>query len=87
MMYVCKLEKKNIFGHMRYHMRAIITRGLYTFYPLFQVQKRFLRSFLFKILALCMVSIQERFLIMSRLYCMRMLSVCSVVFNLVLHVL
>ena len=39
---------------------AIITRGLYTFYPLFEVQKRFLRSFFLKILALCMVSIQER---------------------------
>ena len=24
-----------------YCMRAIITRGLYTFYPLFEVQKRF----------------------------------------------
>ena len=38
----------------RYHMRAIITRGLYTFYPLFEVQKR-------------MVSIQEQFLIKSGL--------------------
>ena len=34
-----------------YCMRAIVTRSLYIFYPLFDVQKRFLRSFL-KILAL-----------------------------------
>ena len=43
-----------------YRTRAIITRGLYTFYPLFEVQKRFSRGFFLKILALCMVSIQER---------------------------
>ena len=38
--------------------RAIITRGLYTFYPLFEVQKHFFRGLL-SILALCMVSNQE----------------------------
>ena len=48
-----------------YRTLAIITSGLYTFYPLFEVQKRFSRGFFLKILALCMVSIQERFLIKS----------------------
>ena len=28
-------------------MRVIITRGLYTFYPIFEDQKHFLRSFFF----------------------------------------
>ena len=51
----------------QYRMRAIITRCLYTFYPLFEVQKRFIRGFFLKILALCMVSIQEWFLIKSGL--------------------
>ena len=51
-----------------YRTRAIITRGLYTFYPLFEVQKRFFKGFFFlKILALCMVSIRERLLIKSGL--------------------
>ena len=27
-----------------YRTRAIITRGLYTFYPLFEVQKRFFKG-------------------------------------------
>ena len=40
----------------KYRTRAIITRGLYIFYPLFEVQKRFFKG-LHKILALCMVSI------------------------------
>ena len=26
---------------LKYHMRAIITRGLYTFYPIFESQKRY----------------------------------------------
>jgi hypothetical protein len=40
-----------------YRTRAIIT-GLYTFYPLFEVQKHFSKEFFFlKILTLCMVSI------------------------------
>ena len=51
-----------------YAHHYIATRGLYTFYPLFEVQKRFLRGFFLKILALCLVSIQERFLIKSELW-------------------
>ena len=51
-----------------YRTHAIITRGLYTFYPIFEGQKRFLRSFFCKILTLCMVSIQERFQVKSGLY-------------------
>ena len=42
-----------------YHTRAIITRGLYTFYPLFEVH---LRTATFGL-----ISIQERFLIKSGL--------------------
>jgi hypothetical protein len=42
---------------------AIITRGLHNLNPLFEGQKRFLSGFFCKILALCMVSIQERFII------------------------
>jgi hypothetical protein len=34
--------KKNI-----YRMRANITRGLYTFYPLFEVQKHFFKGLLY----------------------------------------
>ena len=30
-----------------YCMRVIITRGLYTFYPLFKVQKRFFKGIFF----------------------------------------
>ena len=41
-----------------YRTRAIITRGLYTFYPLVKSKNVFSRG-------LCMVSIQERFLIKS----------------------
>ena len=53
---------------IRYRTRVIMTRGLYTFYPLFEVQKRFFsRGFFVEFLALCMVSIQERFLIKSGL--------------------
>ena len=44
-----------------YRTRAIITRGLYTFYPLFEVH---LCTVTF---GLCMVIIQERFLIKSGL--------------------
>ena len=80
------MSKMSLDEHLQkinYHTCAIITRGLYTFYPLFEVQKRFLRGFFLKILALCMVghgglyrwrenslpwvSIQERFLIKSGL--------------------
>ena len=39
-----------------YHTRAIITRGLYIFYPHFEVQKTFFsRGFFLKILALWLV--------------------------------
>ena len=47
-----------------YRTRAIITRGLYTFYPLFEGQKRFFKELIQKILPLCMVSIQK--IIMAR---------------------
>ena len=43
-----------------YRMRAIITLGLHTFYQLFKVQKHFFKGLFLKILAVCMVSIQER---------------------------
>ena len=47
-------------------MRAIITRGLYTFYPVFEGQKRLFKELFFhKILTLCMVSIQERVMMAS----------------------
>ena len=50
-------------------MRAIITRGLYTFYPVFEGQKRLFKELFFhKILTLCMVSIQERVIIKSGLW-------------------
>ena len=41
-----------IFFENIYRTRAIITSGLYTFYPIFEGQKRFLRSFFRKILTL-----------------------------------
>ena len=47
-------------SYLNYITRAIITRGLYTFYPIFEGQKHFLRSFFRKFLTLCKVSIQER---------------------------
>ena len=47
----------------KYRTRAIITRGLYIFYPLFEGQKRFFKEVFLKILPLFMVSIQERFVI------------------------
>ena len=50
-----------------YRTCAIITRGLYNFHSLFEVQKRFFKGLFFLILALFMVSIQEQFLIKSRL--------------------
>ena len=54
-------------SYLIYRTRAIITRGLYTFYPIFEGKKRFLRNFFCKILTLYMVSIQERFQIKSGL--------------------
>jgi hypothetical protein len=53
--------------HFEYRTRAIITQGLYTFYPIFEDQKCFLRSFYRRILTLCTVSIQEWFMIKSGL--------------------
>ena len=44
-----------------YRTRAIITRGLYIFDPIFEGQKPFLRVFFKKILSLGIVSIQEQF--------------------------
>ena len=51
-----------------YRTRAIITRSLYTFYPIFESQKRFLRNFFRKILILCTIGIQEQFVIKSGLW-------------------
>jgi hypothetical protein len=45
-----------------YHMRVIITRGLYILNPYFENQTPFFKEIFLKILPLCMVSIQERFL-------------------------
>ena len=42
-----------------YRTRAIITRGMYTFYPIFEGQKRFFKELFCKILTLYTVSIQE----------------------------
>ena len=45
-------------------MRPITTRGLYTFYPLFDFHERFFQgAFFLKILALFMVSIKERVIV------------------------
>ena len=49
---------------MNIHISYICTRGLYIFYPI----SLFLRRFFQKSLPLCMVSIQERFVIKSRLW-------------------
>ena len=47
--------------HSIYRTCAILTRGLYILNQLFEDPKRFFKEFFFqKILALCMVSIQER---------------------------
>ena len=50
-----------------YRTRAIITRGLYIFYPIFEDHFFVFKEVFQKILPLCMVSIQERFLIKSGL--------------------
>ena len=50
-----------------YRTGAIITRGLYIFYPILKIISLFSRRFFQKILALCTVRIQERFLIKSGL--------------------
>ena len=47
-------------------MRAIITRGLYIFYPILEGQDRFFNELFFrKTLPLCMVSIQEWVMMVS----------------------
>ena len=63
----------------KYCMRKIIKRSLYTFYPIFEGQKHFLRSFFRKILTLCTVSIQEQFQIKSGL-CWLVYGICIVDF-------
>ena len=60
-----KNPARHILARREYRTRAIITRGLYTFYPLFEVQNVFQWAFFLKILALCMG--QKRFLIKSGL--------------------
>ena len=37
-------KKEGPYKHMVYRTRAIITRGLYIFYPLFEGQKRFFKE-------------------------------------------
>ena len=58
------LKNKKYYSSTSHHLErleyctpTIITRGLYTFYPLFEVQTRFSMGFFLKILVLCMVSI------------------------------
>ena len=43
---LCRTKSRKIFFMLfpNYRTRAIITRGLYTFYPLFEVQKRFFKG-------------------------------------------
>ena len=52
---------------IHYSTRAIIGCGLYTFYPIYEDHFFVFKEFFQKILSLCMVSIQERFVIKSRL--------------------
>ena len=53
----------------RYRTRAIISRGLYIYYPIFEVHFFVFKEFFFqKILFFCMFSVQERFLIKSGLW-------------------
>ena len=49
-----------------YRTRAIISRGLYIFYPIFEDQFFVFKDVFMKILTLCMASIQER-IIMARI--------------------
>ena len=60
-----KMENRIYFS--LYHTRAILTHGLYIFTPFLKTISLFSRRFFHKILSLCMVSIQERFLIKSGL--------------------
>ena len=52
-----------VFKNFIYCTRAILTRGLYIYYPIFKTISLFSRSFFQKIMFLSMVSIQERFII------------------------
>ena len=62
-------SKREIFGQTStYHTRAIITRGLYIFTQCLKTISLCSRNFFQKILPLCMVSIQERFVIKSGLW-------------------
>ena len=45
---IASLDKKPRLQIDFYRTRAIITRGLYTFYPIFEDQNHFLRSFFAK---------------------------------------
>ena len=47
---------------IKYRMRVIITRDLYILNTLFEGQYIYLREFFLRILALCTISIQKRFL-------------------------
>ena len=61
------LESRNLLrGYQILYARHYNPRFVY-FLPTFEVQKRFFKGIFLKILALCMVSIQERFLIKSGL--------------------
>ena len=53
--------------YFKYRMLAFKTRGLYTFYPLFEDHFFVFKDFFWKILSLCMVSIQER-VMMARVW-------------------
>ena len=65
-----KLSKRTSVQWLKedYRTRAIIIHGLYTFYPRFEVQTCFFTGIFLEILALCMVSIQEQFLIKSGIW-------------------
>ena len=50
-----------------YRTRVIITRGLFTFYPIFEDHYFVFKEVFLKILTLCMVSTQERVVFKSGL--------------------
>ena len=62
------LNIKDKFLELKYRMRAIITCVFHTLYPIFNVKKRLFKELFQKFLTLCMVSIQERFIIKSKLW-------------------
>ena len=51
---------------LKYRRWANITRSLCILYPLFEGQKRYFNEFFQKIMRLCMINIQEKFVIKSR---------------------